>query len=77
MLKGLLRGKRPDRLSARRIQALEDRVSHLEELVEGLQDAVHRESTRRNEEAAQLQRRTAPREMARALSEDARKRGLE
>ena len=77
MLKGLLRGKRPDRLSARRIEALEDRVSHLEGLLEGLQDAVHRESIRRNEEAARIQRRTAPHEMARALSEDARKRGLE
>jgi hypothetical protein len=74
MLKGLLRGKRPP---ARRIEALEDRVSHLEGLLEGLQDAVHRESIRRNEEAARLQRRTVPREMARALSEDARKRGLE
>ena len=77
MLKGLLRGKRPDRSSARRIEALEDRVSHLEGLLEGLQDAVHRESIRRNEEAARIQRRTAPHEMARALSDDARKRGLE
>lgn len=77
MLKGLLRGKRLERSSARRIEALEDRVSHLEGLLEGLQDAVHRESIRRNEEAARIQRRTAPHEMARALSEDARKRGLE
>lgn len=77
MLKGLLRVKRLERSSARRIEALEDRVSHLEGLLEGLQDAVHRESIRRNEEAARIQRRTAPHEMARALSEDARKRGLE
>jgi hypothetical protein len=56
---------------------LERRVAHLERQLEGLQDAVHRESVRRNEEAAQLQRRTAPSEMARSLSEDARKRGLQ
>jgi uncharacterized coiled-coil protein SlyX len=78
MLKRLLRGRRPlDRSFEARVQALEHRVSHLEGLLEGLQDAVHRESIRRNEEAARLQRRTAPSEMARALSEDARKRGLE
>jgi hypothetical protein len=63
--------------SERRLELLERRVSHLEELLEGLQDAVHRESVRRDEEAARLQRRTEPREMARALSDDARKRGLQ
>jgi len=63
--------------SERRLELLERRVSHLEELLEGLQDAVHRDSVRRDEEAARLQRRTEPREMARALSDDARKRGLQ
>jgi uncharacterized coiled-coil protein SlyX len=78
MLKRLRRRRRPlDRSSERRIEVLERRVSHLEELLEALQDAVHRESVRRNDEAARLQRRTAPSEMARALAEDARKRGLE
>jgi uncharacterized coiled-coil protein SlyX len=66
-----------DGSSERRLESLERRVLHLEELLEGLQDAVHRESVRRDEEAARLQRRTAPGEMARALSEDARKRGLQ
>jgi hypothetical protein len=61
----------------RRLERLEHRVSQLEELVEGLQDAVHRESVRRDDETTRLQRRTAPRELARALSEDARKRGLQ
>jgi hypothetical protein len=56
---------------------LERRVSHLEELLEGLQDALHRDSMRRDEDTARLQRRTAPQEMARALSEDARRRGLQ
>jgi hypothetical protein len=63
--------------SEQRLEQLERRVSHLEELLEGLQDAVHRESVRRDEEAARLQRRTEPREIARALSDDARKRGLQ
>ncbi len=60
-----------------RLALLERQVAHLEELVEGLQDAVHRESVRRDHEAAELQRQMAPSELARALSEDARKRGLE
>jgi uncharacterized coiled-coil protein SlyX len=61
----------------RRLEQLERRVSELGDLLEGLQDAVYRESVRRDDEAAQLRRQLAPREMARALSEDARKRGLE
>jgi uncharacterized coiled-coil protein SlyX len=63
--------------SEQRLEQLERRVSHLEELLEGLQDAVHRESVRRDDETARLQRRTEPREIARALSDDARKRGLQ
>jgi hypothetical protein len=60
-----------------RLQRLERQVGQLEELVEALQDAVHRESVRRDQEAADVQRQVAPHELARALSEDARKRGLE
>jgi hypothetical protein len=78
MLKRFRRRQRPlEQASDQRVEVLERRVSHLEELLEGLQDAVHRESVRRDEEAARLQRRTVPREMARALSEDARNRGLQ
>jgi uncharacterized coiled-coil protein SlyX len=61
----------------RRLEQLESRVSDLGDPLEGLQDAVYRESVRRDDEALQLRRQLAPREMARALSEDARKRGLE
>jgi uncharacterized coiled-coil protein SlyX len=61
----------------RRFEVLEQQVAHLEELVEGLQDAVHRESVRRDHEAAEIQRQMAPEELARTLSEDARRRGLE
>jgi hypothetical protein len=78
MLKRLRRRQRPlDRSPERRVADLERRVGHLEELLEGLQDALYRESVRRNSEATRMERRTAPGEMARALSEDARKRGLE
>jgi uncharacterized coiled-coil protein SlyX len=59
-----------------RIEALERRVSHLETMIEGLQDAVHREITRTNDQIDQLRRRTEPGELSRALSEDARHRGL-
>jgi hypothetical protein len=51
-------------------------VTRLQGVVEGLQDAVHRESLRRDEQATRLERKTEPREMARSLSADARRRGL-
>jgi hypothetical protein len=66
----------PEDLSHLRMDSLEGRVANLEELVEGLRDAVHRDSVRRDEQAARLERKIEPRELARALSEDARERGL-
>jgi uncharacterized coiled-coil protein SlyX len=59
-----------------RIKDLEKRVAHLETMLEGLQDAVHREITRTNDQIDQLRKRTEPAELSRALSEDARHRGL-
>jgi uncharacterized coiled-coil protein SlyX len=59
-----------------RIEDLEKRVSHLETMIEGLQDAVHREITRTNDQIDLLRKRTEPAELSRALSEDARHRGL-
>jgi hypothetical protein len=58
------------------MDALEGRVADLEGLVEGLQDAVHRESVRRDEQATRLERKVEPLELARTLSDDARERGL-
>ena len=58
------------------MDALEGRVADLEGVVEGLQDAIHRESVRRDEQSARLERKVEPRELARALSDDARERGL-
>ena len=59
-----------------RIESLERRVAHLETMIEGLQDAVHREITRTNNQIDELRVRTEPAELSRALSEDARQRGL-
>jgi hypothetical protein len=52
------------------------RVDRLEAQLEGLQDAVHRDSIRRDEQQARLERKTDPDELARSLSDDARRRGL-
>jgi predicted nucleic acid-binding Zn-ribbon protein len=60
----------------RRLKRLEERVQHLEALVEGLQDAVHRDSVRHEERMSELERRTQPEALAKALSDDTRRRGL-
>jgi hypothetical protein len=70
------RSSPPEDLSRHTIDALEGRVADLEEMVVGLQDAVHRDAMRRDEQIARLERRMEPRELARALSEDARERGI-
>jgi hypothetical protein len=51
-------------------------MSHLEATLEGLQDAVYRQSVLEDKQIAELGRRTQPHEMARALSEDARRHGV-
>ena len=58
------------------LPALEARIAHLEGLVQGLQDSVHRESERHEKLIAQLQADTHPSAMGAALAEDARNRGL-
>jgi hypothetical protein len=60
----------------RRIEALEERIDQLEALLEGLQDAVHRESVREAGRIGALEKSTEPSEMSRALNRDARERGL-
>ena len=56
--------------------AIVARVDALEAMVEGLQDAVDRLATRHDERLDELARRLQPSELARALSEDSRRRGL-
>ena len=58
------------------LQALEVRISHLEQVVQGLQDSVHRESTRLNKRLGELEARIQPAALGKAMSEDARQRGL-
>jgi hypothetical protein len=60
----------------RRIETLEGRVDQLEALVEGLQDAVYRESVREGGRIGALEKRTEPSEISRALNRDARERGV-
>lgn len=59
-----------------RLQALEARVAHLEQLLEGLQDSVHRESERHAKLIAELQTQIQPETMGAALAKDVRQRGL-
>jgi|GEM_PF-2322842 len=59
-----------------RLEALEVRVAHLEQLLEALQDSVHRESERHAELITALQAQIAPGAMSAALAKDARNRGL-
>jgi hypothetical protein len=58
------------------IRGLEERVTHLEQLVEGLQDSVHREALRHGKRIAELEARIQPSALSKALSKDARERGL-
>jgi hypothetical protein len=58
------------------VDALEARIAHLERLVEGLQDSVHRESERHARLIAELQDQIQPGAMGAALAKDARSRGL-
>jgi hypothetical protein len=59
-----------------RIDELERRLNALELAFEGLQDAVYRASVRQDKEIRDLTTSTQPAAMARALSEDARRRGI-
>lgn len=58
------------------MDALRARVAHLEQLVEALQDSVHRESERYGRRITDLENRTQPAALSVALSKDARERGL-
>jgi hypothetical protein len=66
----------PGRDWPHRVEALEARLKHLEAELEGLQDAVYRRAVAEDERVDELRRRTAPEQLARDLSEDARRRGL-
>ena len=52
------------------------RLQRLEQMVEALQDQVYRRAQQDDERFAELHRSVQPDELARALSEDARRRGI-
>lgn len=66
----------PEQPWKQRVEALEARLRHVESELEGLQDAVHRQAVRQHEDVEDMRRRLAPNHIARALSDDARRRGL-
>jgi hypothetical protein len=57
-------------------EGLETRLAHLEDLVQGLQDSIYRESQRQDKRIADLEAQIDPAAMATALSKNARERGL-
>ena len=59
-----------------RIRALEARVAHLEHMVEGLQDSVHRESDRHDKLLDEIQAQIQPAQLQPALAEHARLNGI-
>jgi hypothetical protein len=60
----------------RRVETLEARTEHLEAVLEGLQDAVHRRAVLEDESIDELRKRRQPGQIARDLSRNARTRGL-
>lgn len=58
------------------LRALEARVTHLEQQLQGLQDSVHREALRQGKRLSDLETRIEPAALSQALSRDARERGL-
>ena len=67
---------RPYPTVTQRLEVVETRIEHLEAMIEGLQDAVHRESIRQRKEIDQLQKKAEPAEIRRALGQDAREHGI-
>jgi uncharacterized protein YlxW (UPF0749 family) len=70
------RSANADASLAEQLRSIEARVAHLEQMVEGLQDSVHRESQRYDKQIADLQAQIQPGAMGAALADDARHRGL-
>jgi len=58
------------------LRSLIERLDALEAMVEGLQDSVDRQARRQDERVNELARRLEPAQLARAISDDARERGL-
>jgi hypothetical protein len=59
-----------------RLARCEARIERLETALEGLQDALYRHELLTKESIVEVRRRTEPDQIARELSDDARRRGL-
>lgn len=57
-------------------RALRARMDHLERSLEALQDSVYSDVRRHDHELAELRHQMDPANLARALSDDTRRRGL-
>lgn len=66
----------PDPVPTDIAQRLERRLARVEAQVEDLQDALHRASVRQQQHLDDVEHRLEPAVLARALSDDARRRGL-
>lgn len=66
----------PEAPEASTLASLEARIAHLEDLLEGLQDSVHRESTRQSNRIAEIEARIDPETLAVTLSRHTREHGL-
>ncbi len=75
-LRQLVRAWRPSTRPSQHEQNLTARVEHLESVIEGLQDAIYRQAQQHDRDIGDLRKRTDPAEVARALSAEARRRGL-
>lgn len=58
-----------------RVPALEARIAHLEAMIEGLQDSVHRDSLRTDARLEEIRKQLSPEELSRALDAEQRRRG--
>ena len=74
MARGMRRAIR--RFASEDTRQLRARIDHLETSLEALQDSVYRDVQRQDSELAELRRLVDPENLVRALSEDARRRGL-
>jgi len=64
------------KLDPDRLNALEARIAHLEQLLEGFQDSVHREATRQGKRINDIEAQIQPAALGAALDKDVRDRGL-
>jgi hypothetical protein len=64
------------RIARDEAQELRTRLAHLERELLALQDSVYRDVRRQDGEMAELRQQLEPPNLVRALSDDARRRGL-